>query len=184
VNPGYGYGYGYPAAYQAPPAIQPPAPVAVASMPPGGLYEQMTRSPGYGFVWIEGSWHWNGYEWAWVSGRWVHQQDGYVYVRPYYDYVNGAYVYIPGYWSRPDHVPSGWVMHHPDGQPPVAEQPKGWHMANPPPANRPAVVHGVGGVRTAPPVGVDGPPGAVSVPAIPARPVEQPARLAEPPARP
>src|SRR5579872_6699612 len=65
VNNGYGVGYGQ--TYQAP-VVEQPQPVAVASMPPDPLYEQMTPFPGYGFVWIDGAWHWNGYEWVWVSG--------------------------------------------------------------------------------------------------------------------
>ena len=59
-----------------------PQPYAVQSMPPDALYEQMTPSPGEGYVWIDGSWHWNGYEWVWVSGRWEREQVGYVYVAP------------------------------------------------------------------------------------------------------
>ena len=43
-------------------------------MPPEPLYEQMSVSPGYGHVWIDGYWHWNGYEWVWVGGRWERQQ--------------------------------------------------------------------------------------------------------------
>ena len=66
-----------------------PSPYYVSSMPPEPLYEQMSASPGYGYVWIDGYWHWNGYEWTWVSGRWERQQEGYVYVQPYYDYTGG-----------------------------------------------------------------------------------------------
>ena len=132
VNNGYGYGYGQPA-YQASVSVGTPSPYYVSSMPPEPLYEQMTASPGYGYVWIDGYWHWNGYEWTWVSGRWERQQEGYVYVQPYYDYVGGSYVYTPGYWSRPDRVPSGWqVRDHRDGRPSVVAPPPGWHT--PPPA--------------------------------------------------
>ena len=81
-----------------------PSPYYVASLPPEPLYEQMSASPGYGYVWIDGYWHWNGYEWAWVSGRWERQQEGYVYVQPYYDNVAGSFVYTPGYWSRPEQI--------------------------------------------------------------------------------
>ena len=121
VNSGYGYGYNQPA-YQASVTVGTPSPYYVSSMPPEPLYETMTASPGYGYVWIDGYWHWNGYEWTWVSGRWERQQEGYVYVQPYYDYVGGSYVYTPGYWSRPDRVPSGWqVRDHRDGRPAVVQ---------------------------------------------------------------
>src|SRR5882757_8589226 len=86
VNPGYGYGYG-PAAYgnagyAANTSVGEPTPYTVSGMPPEPLYEQMTTSPGDGYVWIDGYWHWNGYEWLWVNGRWEHDQTGYVYVEP------------------------------------------------------------------------------------------------------
>src|SRR5258708_682794 len=81
VNSGYGYGPGM----GAPLSVAEPAPYAVASMPPEPLYEQMTQSPGDGYVWIDGYWHWNGYEWVWVAGRWEREQDGYLYVQPNYD---------------------------------------------------------------------------------------------------
>ena len=78
--PQYGYGtpgYGLPQSA----SVNEPSPYEVSSMPPEPLYEQMTPSPGYGFVWIDGYWHWNGYEWVWVSGRWEQQQDGYQSIR-------------------------------------------------------------------------------------------------------
>ena len=101
VNPGYGYygpqpygpqsyGPGYGPDYAATGSVGEPSPYSVDSMPPEPLYEQMTPSPGDGFVWIDGYWHWNGYEWVWVNGRWERDQTGYVYVEPNYDYVGGA----------------------------------------------------------------------------------------------
>src|SRR3569623_1560249 len=132
VNSGYGYGYGPQASYQASVSEGTPSPYYVSSMPPEPLYEAMTASPGYGYAWIDGYWHWIGYEWTWGSGRWERQQEGYVYVQPYYDYTGGQYVYTPGYWSRPDRVPSGWqVRDHRDGRPPIVAPPAGWHT--PPP---------------------------------------------------
>ena len=107
MNTGYGYGYGTAGRITASVSVGDAEPYYVSSMPPEPLYESMTASPGYGYVWIDGYWHWNGYEWVWVSGRWERQQEGYVYVQPYYDYCGGSYVYTPGYWSRPDRVPHG-----------------------------------------------------------------------------
>ena len=105
-----------------------PNPYYVSSMPPQPLYETMTASPGYGYAWIDGYWHWNGYEWVWVSGRWERQQEGYVYIQPYYDYSGGSYVYTPGYWTSRDRVPANWqVRDHRDGRPPSYTPPPGWH---------------------------------------------------------
>jgi hypothetical protein len=139
VNTGYGYGpsAGYATAGVT---VGEPAPAAVSSLPPEPLYEQMTVSPGFGYVWIDGSWHWNSYEWVWVSGRWVREQGAaYVYVQPAYDYSAGRYVYTPGYWASRDRVPQGWsVRDHRDGRPAVVAPPPG--AERPPPASigRPA----------------------------------------------
>jgi hypothetical protein len=120
----YGYGYGPTYQVSAQVGVGAPSPFYVSSMPPEPLYEQMSPSPGYGFVWIDGSWHWNGYEWVWISGRWEHEQPGYLYVQPGYAYVDSRYVYTPGYWSRPDHVPSGWGRRDGrDGRPSVVVPP-------------------------------------------------------------
>src|SRR5215813_15392088 len=101
VNPGYA---------GARLAVAEPSPYNVASLPPEPLYEQMTASPGDGFVWIDGYWHWNGLEWVWVGGRWERQQEGYLYVQPNYDYAEDHYVYTPGSWASPDRVPPGWSI--------------------------------------------------------------------------
>jgi WXXGXW repeat (2 copies) len=139
VNTGYGYGYGAGTASGGV-TVGEPAPNTVSSLPPEPLYEQMTVSPGFGYVWIDGYWHWNSFEWVWVSGRWVREQgSGFVYVQPYYDYANGAYVYMPGYWSSRDRVPRGWyVRDHRDGRPTVVAAPPGG--VRPPPGVRPLPV--------------------------------------------
>src|SRR5262249_56515630 len=92
--------------------VSEPTPYSVDSMPPEPLYEQMSPSPGDGFVWIDGYWHWNGYEWVWVNGRWERDQSGYVYVEPSYDYVGEQFIYVPGYWAPPAPIPPG--SHIPD----------------------------------------------------------------------
>jgi hypothetical protein len=142
VNQGYGFGYGYRASagYAAGPpssvAVGPPTPYTVSSLPPEPLYEQMTPSPGYGYVWIDGYWHWNGYEWVWLGGRWVREQGSqYVYVQPHYGDASGAYLYTPGHWTVRGRVPRGWrIRDHRDGRPPVVAPP-----APPPMPPAPAV---------------------------------------------
>ena len=92
----------------------------VSNYPPEPLYEEVTVSPGYGYVWIDGYWHWNGYDWGWSSGRWVRERGGHVYVAPYYDYYGGRYVYRSGYWSRRDRLPRDYrVRTYRDGRPSV-----------------------------------------------------------------
>src|SRR5688572_2578313 len=46
-------------------AVDTSATYTVNNYPPEPLYEEVTVSPGYGYVWIDGSWHWNGYDWSW-----------------------------------------------------------------------------------------------------------------------
>jgi hypothetical protein len=145
VNPGYGY-YGpqsYGPGFGPPPSSAPgsddtagiaagngaasePAPYSVDSMPPEPLYEQMSPSPGDGFVWIDGFWHWNGYEWVWINGRWERDQAGYVYVEPSYDYVGEQFIYVPGYWASPARIPRHWhTRDHRHGRPTVVSRPVG-----------------------------------------------------------
>jgi hypothetical protein len=66
VNSGYYAG----SSLHAGVSVAQPTPYTVSAMPPDPLYEQMSPSPGVGHVWIDGSWHWNGWEWVWVGGRW------------------------------------------------------------------------------------------------------------------
>ena len=82
-----------------------PATMNVNSYPPEPLFENVSASPGPGYVWLDGSWHWNGYEWVWVGGRWVRERVGFAYVQPYYDYLDGRYVYVRGYWSHRSRLP-------------------------------------------------------------------------------
>jgi hypothetical protein len=127
VNPGYGYSTTTGGYASGQITVGESSPYYVTSMPPEPLYEEMSASPGYGYVWIDGFWHWNGSEWVWVSGRWTQEQAGYEYVQPYYGYdTGGQVVYYPGYWSRPDQIPQGWnVRDHRDGRPIVVSRPPG-----------------------------------------------------------
>ncbi len=129
VNAGY-----YPQGRIASAGVATPQPYAVSTLPPDPLFEQMTASPGMGHVWIDGSWHWNGYEWVWVSGRWEQDQSDHVYVQPYYDYSGDTYIYTPGYWSSRERLPRGSIVRdHRDGRPSVvAPRPR---PSRPPVAN-------------------------------------------------
>lgn len=65
--------------------------IVVPGPPPPPPAETVVVTPGPGYVWIGGSWVWNG-RWVWVSGHW-----GY----PPYPHA----VWVPSYWHR---GPQGW----------------------------------------------------------------------------
>ena len=102
---------GYPGAYY------------VETLPPDPVYEEISPKPYYGWVWVDGYWHWSGTQWTWVSGRWVPPRQEYVYVRPYYHHYEGRYVYVPGYWqhAQPSARPRDRHAHR--RQPPSADGP-------------------------------------------------------------
>lgn len=80
------------------------------SYPPEPLYETMTSSPGDDYVWIDGSWHWNGYEWVWIGGNWVPEPVDLIYIEPHYGYQDDYYVYRPGHWTQREHVPRDVIV--------------------------------------------------------------------------
>lgn len=65
--------------------------VTVAQAPPPPETETIAPAPDPGYVWIAGSWQWNG-GWVWVGGHWA---------PPPYQ----AAVWVPGYWRA---GPYGW----------------------------------------------------------------------------
>jgi hypothetical protein len=79
-----------------------PAPVVgevdVAGAPPPLIVEAAPPSPGVDFVWIGGSWVWNG-RWVWEHGRWDRPpHPGAVWVAHRYEYRNGRHVFVRGGW--------------------------------------------------------------------------------------
>lgn len=83
---------------QAPTPVLVPAPsvnvITVESQPPADIVEQMTPSPGIGYVWKQGYWKWNG-NWVWVSGSWA--------LPPH-----AGGVYVPGHWRQSHHHNHRW----------------------------------------------------------------------------
>lgn len=74
------------------------AEVEVAADPPPLIVETITASPGPDFVWIGGSWVWNG-RWVWEHGRWGRPPHvGAVWVANRYEVRNGHRVFIRGGW--------------------------------------------------------------------------------------
>jgi hypothetical protein len=96
-----------PIVYATPaPAYAPPAPpgtepqeVVVDSEPPPPQVEYIGVSPGPGFFWIGGYYHWTGVRWAWYRGHYERPpHPGARWFGPRYEFRGGRRVYIRGYW--------------------------------------------------------------------------------------
>lgn len=72
-----------------PPA--PPTTVQVDDGPPPPQAESAVAAPGPGYVWVPGSWEWQG-RWIWLGGYWAWPP-------------HPAAVWVEGYWVR---SPYGW----------------------------------------------------------------------------
>jgi hypothetical protein len=85
--------------------VYPNAPVAtagaevdVAGAPPAPLVDEVSLSPGIGFVWIGGAWAWQG-RWVWERGHWDRPpHPGAVWVPHRYVYHDGRHRFVRGGW--------------------------------------------------------------------------------------
>jgi hypothetical protein len=79
---------------------QEPQYVVVQEAPPPIIVEREVRSPGPGYLWIEGYWHWNGHKYGWQRGHWARPpHERAVWVAPRYEKVEHGYRYAPGRWQ-------------------------------------------------------------------------------------
>jgi hypothetical protein len=96
-----------PALRQIPVPPPPPLPnlevrIVAAEPPPPRreviLYEQR---PGTDYVWVNGSYDWQGDAWVWVPGRWeLRPAPRVTWVRPHYVRVEEGWRYEPAHWSN------------------------------------------------------------------------------------
>ena len=69
--------------------------------PPPLRHERILVRPGRDYVWIPGSWDWQGDDWVWIEGRWDRPVSrGVRWVHPRYRREYGAWRYEPGHWSN------------------------------------------------------------------------------------
>jgi WXXGXW repeat (2 copies) len=72
--------------------------VVVTEAPPAAVVEQVTVSPGVGFIWIPGAWVWEG-RWVWARGHWDRPpRPGARWVPPHYVYRGGVHIFVRGGW--------------------------------------------------------------------------------------
>jgi hypothetical protein len=82
--------------------------------PPALRHEHRGPSPGHGYVWVSGFWHWDGGRYDWVPGRWeLPAAPSAYWIAPRYPHVSGSYIYEPGHWSNQRVVVSDEVRGHP-----------------------------------------------------------------------
>jgi len=73
--------------------------ILVPTAPPLPVVEEVTVSPGPGYVWVAGSWNWLGH-WVWESGHWAKPpKPGMVWVPHQFEYRAGKRVFIRGGWK-------------------------------------------------------------------------------------
>jgi hypothetical protein len=85
----------------APAAVVYPGPeeVVVTEAPPAPPVEYVGASPGPGFIWIRGYYHWYGGRWVWYRGHYERPpRVGAVWVGPRYEVRGGTRIYVRGYW--------------------------------------------------------------------------------------
>jgi hypothetical protein len=71
--------------------VQPtPAYVIVESEPPAEIVEEIGPCPGSDYIWIKGSWQWDGCRWVRVKGHWA--------LKPH-----AAAVWVSGCWTKHHH---------------------------------------------------------------------------------
>jgi hypothetical protein len=73
--------------------------VRVAAAPPPLRVEVQPASPGAGYTWIAGHWHWNGSQHVWIGGHWaVAPAGGYVWEPARWVAENGQWAFYAGHW--------------------------------------------------------------------------------------
>jgi hypothetical protein len=76
-----------------------PQEIAVDSEPPPPITEYVGVSPGPGYFWIGGYYHWSGARWVWYRGHYeLPPHPGARWFGPRYEFRGGRRVYIRGYW--------------------------------------------------------------------------------------
>lgn len=72
------------------------APPRVA--PPPLRTEVLSARPGLHFVWIGGSWRWNGHAYVWAAGSWVKAKPGRSWVPGHWERRGPHWVWRKGRW--------------------------------------------------------------------------------------
>ena len=73
--------------------------IVVPTAPPLPVTEEVTVSPGVGFVWVGGAWDWVGH-WVWENGHWARPpRPGMTWVPHRFEYREGKRIFVRGGWK-------------------------------------------------------------------------------------
>src|SRR5512142_3340261 len=67
--------------------------------PPPPRYE-VVPAPRPGYIWVPGTWVWQGHRHVWHRGHWMHERPGYAYVEPRWHRYGERWRYDEGRWER------------------------------------------------------------------------------------
>lgn len=65
--------------------------------PPPPQYERIETRPGY--VWVKGSWEWDGAQWQWRRGHWQAQRSGYAWRDGHWERRGRHWHWVEGNWE-------------------------------------------------------------------------------------
>jgi hypothetical protein len=74
--------------------------VTVNMAPPPPRREVMAPSPGPGYFWIGGNWHWDGRQNVWMPGHWEARRAGWVWEPARWEGGPHHSRYRPGHWRH------------------------------------------------------------------------------------
>ena len=75
--------------------------VVAREAPPAVIVEERVVSPGEGYTYVNGYWHWDSTRYVWVSGQWIQPPHAEaVWVAPRYERSDDGFHFTVGFWRR------------------------------------------------------------------------------------
>ncbi len=68
--------------------------------PPPPRIDNITSSPGSGYIWMDGYWSWSGGKYSWSNGRWAPAMPGQFWIAPHWKQERAGWRLHPGYWKK------------------------------------------------------------------------------------
>jgi len=87
--------------------------------PPQPQYERVEYRPGY--VWVKGTWYWDGSQWQWERGHYETERTGLVWRDGYWEPRENRWHWVEGHWEAASN--DGTVVRDHRTQPPYQPPP-------------------------------------------------------------